>query len=83
MLGYQWKGNVRQLKNVIESLVVMDIDVRALCVSKSVVGSEDDRSANSSCQSSSATNASSEHFCFFFLFSFDLNNNNNKKNGLI
>ena len=26
MLGYQWKGNVRQLKNVVESLVVMDID---------------------------------------------------------
>ena len=26
MLGYNWKGNVRQLKNVIESLVVMDID---------------------------------------------------------
>ena len=26
MLDYHWKGNVRQLKNVIESLVVMDID---------------------------------------------------------
>lgn len=26
MLGYNWKGNVRQLKNVVESLVVMDID---------------------------------------------------------
>ena len=26
LLDYQWKGNVRQLKNVIESLVVMDID---------------------------------------------------------
>ena len=26
MLDYNWKGNVRQLKNVIESLVVMDID---------------------------------------------------------
>jgi two-component system response regulator HydG len=26
MLEYQWKGNVRQLKNVVESLVVMDID---------------------------------------------------------
>ena len=26
MLGYGWKGNVRQLKNVVESLVVMDID---------------------------------------------------------
>jgi two-component system response regulator HydG len=26
MLGYRWKGNVRQLKNVVESLVVMDID---------------------------------------------------------
>ena len=26
LLDYQWKGNVRQLKNVVESLVVMDID---------------------------------------------------------
>ena len=26
MLGYNWKGNVRQLKNVVESLVVMDLD---------------------------------------------------------
>lgn len=26
MLAFEWKGNVRQLKNVIESLVVMDID---------------------------------------------------------
>jgi two-component system response regulator HydG len=26
MLGFHWKGNVRQLKNVVESLVVMDID---------------------------------------------------------
>ena len=26
LLNYQWKGNVRQLKNVVESLVVMDID---------------------------------------------------------
>ncbi len=26
MLGFGWKGNVRQLKNVVESLVVMDID---------------------------------------------------------
>lgn len=26
MLDFQWKGNVRQLKNVVESLVVMDID---------------------------------------------------------
>lgn len=26
MLGFNWKGNVRQLKNVVESLVVMDID---------------------------------------------------------
>jgi two-component system response regulator HydG len=26
LLNYQWKGNVRQLKNVIESLVVMDLD---------------------------------------------------------
>ncbi len=26
MLDFEWKGNVRQLKNVIESLVVMDID---------------------------------------------------------
>ncbi len=26
LLDYHWKGNVRQLKNVIESLVVMDID---------------------------------------------------------
>lgn len=26
MLGYHWKGNVRQLKNIVESLVVMDID---------------------------------------------------------
>ncbi len=26
MLDYHWKGNVRQLKNVVESLVVMDID---------------------------------------------------------
>ena len=26
LLDYNWKGNVRQLKNVIESLVVMDID---------------------------------------------------------
>jgi len=26
MLDFDWKGNVRQLKNVIESLVVMDID---------------------------------------------------------
>lgn len=26
LLDYQWKGNVRQLKNVIESLVVMDFD---------------------------------------------------------
>lgn len=26
LLDYKWKGNVRQLKNVIESLVVMDID---------------------------------------------------------
>lgn len=26
MLDYTWKGNVRQLKNVVESLVVMDID---------------------------------------------------------
>ena len=26
LLDYQWKGNVRQLKNVIESLVVMDLD---------------------------------------------------------
>lgn len=26
MLEYPWKGNVRQLKNVVESLVVMDID---------------------------------------------------------
>ena len=26
MLDFHWKGNVRQLKNVIESLVVMDID---------------------------------------------------------
>jgi len=26
LLAEQWKGNVRQLKNVIESLVVMDID---------------------------------------------------------
>ncbi len=26
LLGFEWKGNVRQLKNVVESLVVMDID---------------------------------------------------------
>ncbi len=26
MLNFQWKGNVRRLKNVVESLVVMDID---------------------------------------------------------
>ena len=26
MVGYSWKGNVRQLKNVVESLVVMDLD---------------------------------------------------------
>ncbi len=26
LLDYQWKGNVRQLKNVVESLVVMDLD---------------------------------------------------------
>ena len=26
MFNYQWKGNVRQLKNVVESLVVMDTD---------------------------------------------------------
>jgi two-component system response regulator HydG len=26
LLDFHWKGNVRQLKNVIESLVVMDID---------------------------------------------------------
>jgi two-component system response regulator HydG len=26
MLEFQWKGNVRQLKNVVESLVVMDVD---------------------------------------------------------
>lgn len=26
MLNYDWKGNVRQLKNVVESLVVMDMD---------------------------------------------------------
>ncbi len=26
MLGFNWKGNVRQLKNVVESLVVMDVD---------------------------------------------------------
>ena len=26
LLGFNWKGNVRQLKNVVESLVVMDID---------------------------------------------------------
>ena len=26
MVGYIWKGNVRQLKNVVESLVVMDLD---------------------------------------------------------
>ena len=26
LLDYDWKGNVRQLKNVVESLVVMDID---------------------------------------------------------
>ena len=26
LLNFQWKGNVRQLKNVVESLVVMDID---------------------------------------------------------
>ncbi len=26
LLNYHWKGNVRQLKNVIESLVVMDLD---------------------------------------------------------
>lgn len=26
LLGYHWKGNVRQLKNVVESLVVMDLD---------------------------------------------------------
>ena len=26
LLDFQWKGNVRQLKNVVESLVVMDID---------------------------------------------------------
>ena len=26
MLEYDWKGNVRQLKNVVESLVVMDVD---------------------------------------------------------
>jgi two-component system response regulator HydG len=26
LLDYSWKGNVRQLKNVVESLVVMDID---------------------------------------------------------
>ena len=26
LLDYNWKGNVRQLKNVIESLVVMDLD---------------------------------------------------------
>lgn len=26
MLDFSWKGNVRQLKNVVESLVVMDID---------------------------------------------------------
>jgi two-component system response regulator HydG len=26
LLDYHWKGNVRQLKNVVESLVVMDID---------------------------------------------------------
>jgi two-component system response regulator HydG len=25
-VGYIWKGNVRQLKNVVESLVVMDLD---------------------------------------------------------
>ena len=26
MLDFNWKGNVRQLKNVVESLVVMDLD---------------------------------------------------------
>ena len=26
MVSYSWKGNVRQLKNVVESLVVMDLD---------------------------------------------------------
>ena len=26
LLNYHWKGNVRQLKNVVESLVVMDLD---------------------------------------------------------
>ena len=26
MFNYDWKGNVRQLKNVVESLVVMDTD---------------------------------------------------------
>ena len=26
MFNYQWKGNVRQLRNVVESLVVLDID---------------------------------------------------------
>ena len=26
MLDFDWKGNVRQLKNVVESLVVMDLD---------------------------------------------------------
>ena len=26
LLGFNWKGNVRQLKNVVESLVVMDVD---------------------------------------------------------
>jgi len=26
LLDYQWRGNVRQLKNVVESLVVMDLD---------------------------------------------------------
>ena len=26
LVGYSWKGNVRQLKNIVESLVVMDVD---------------------------------------------------------